>query len=276
VKLKIFRPSSITHIINTQSIATTTTTRHLTDAMARIIRTPRIRVSPPHPLPAVHARVNVMDVHASGYGLDDGNDIDEQENGRADGEDEDNDVANEIQPVLPPLPHTPVRSDDENEEDEQHNGGADRETDDDAFDIETDEGETDDDAFDIPPRRSDGEDDDEEEEEVEMNDEKDVEIDDGENVDMNDEKNMQPENGLTSEQLEEQFHQESGNSTDSDSNFDLNDEESSSIGTSVLEFSDGDGSDIIDLSGSHDKDNAGDIVIPVGQGMSYNDPIVLE
>ena len=102
-----------------------------------------------------------MDVHASGYGLDDGNDIDEQENGRADGEDEDNDVANEIQPVLPPLPHTPVRSDDENEEDEQHNGGADRETDDDAFDIETDEGETDDDAFDIPPRRSDGEDDDE-------------------------------------------------------------------------------------------------------------------
>ena len=212
-----------------------------------------------------------MDVHASGYGLDDGNDIDEQENGRADGEDADNDVANEIQPVLPPLPHTPVRSDDENDEDEQHNGGADRETDDDAFDIETGE-----DACVVPPRRSDGEDDDEEEEEVEMNDEKDVESDDGVNVDMNDEENMQPENGLTSEQLEEQFHQESGNSTDSDSNFDLNDEESSSIGTSVLEFSDGDGSDIIDLSGSHDKDNAGDIVIPVGQGMSYNDPIVLE
>jgi hypothetical protein len=75
---------------------------------------------------------------------------------------------------------------------------------------------------------------------------------------------------------EEQVHQESGNSTNSDSNFNLSDEESSSIGSSVLEFSDGDGSDIIDLSGSDDEDDAGDIVIPVGPGRSYNDPIVLE
>ena len=190
--------------------------------------------------------------------------------GRSDDEDEDN-VANELQPLPPPLPHPHGRPDDEEEEqdadgpdgeeEEQDNGGAYDVADEDDWDVETDEDAGDGNPEDthVSSGRSDEDDDDEEEEEVEMNDEENVEIDDVENM-----------------VREEQVHQESGNSTNSDSNFNLSDEESSSIGTSVLEFSDGDGSDIIDLSGSHDKYNAGDIVIPVGQGMSYNDPIVLE
>jgi hypothetical protein len=242
--------------------------------MARVKQTPRLR---PHFPLQLADRFRYVIPHPPGRSVDEA-EADDVSNelqplppplpGRSDDEDED-DVANELQPLPPPLPHPPGRSNDDeeeqdadgsdDEEEERDNGGADDVADEDDWDVETDEDAWDGNPEDTHVSSGRSDDDDEEEEEVEMNDEENVEIDDVDNM-----------------VREEQVHQESGNSTDSDSNFDLNDEESSSIGTSVLEFSDGDGSDIIDLSGSHDEDNAGDIVIPVGQGMSYNDPIVLE